>query len=164
MKKHVLKTVIFLLITILLQNCGTTKNSPEKQAYKRKITEKIDSLSFTIKAEEAHSVRFGTIHLTSDYDLKISKDTIKAFLPYFGRAFSTPLTPEEGGIKFTSTNFKYKIKKNPHKKNWTLSIEVIDTNKTIKLYIDIWSNGTTYITVSDPDKEPISFHGYIPYE
>ncbi|MCH5597305.1 DUF4251 domain-containing protein [Niabella ginsengisoli] len=47
-------------------------------------------------------------NLTSGYDLKITPDSVTAFLPFFGRSFTAPLDPSKGGIKFTSTDFEYK--------------------------------------------------------
>ncbi|RZK15705.1 MAG: DUF4251 domain-containing protein [Pedobacter sp.] len=45
----------------------------------------------------------GSINLSgSSYDFRVTKDSVVAYLPFYGRAFSAPYNPNEGGIKFTS--------------------------------------------------------------
>src|SRR5689334_12028310 len=56
------------------------------------------------KAQSVFPSSGGIINLTSEYDLKLSRDSIIAYLPYYGRAYTA--TPgEDGGIHFTSTKF-----------------------------------------------------------
>jgi hypothetical protein len=49
------------------------------------------------------------------------KDTINAYLPFYGKAYSIPYGSNEGGIKFTSTDFNYTL--TPKKKgSWDITI------------------------------------------
>ncbi len=68
----------------------------------------------------ANQLSSGMINLTGSYDVKLANDTLTAFLPYYGQAFSAPYNnTTDGGITFTSTKFDYKV---TQKKNGTFEI------------------------------------------
>src|SRR5271169_4609287 len=71
------------------------------------IKNMIESGKYIFIAQYAMPMRGNNIYLSSEYDLSVSKDSIISWLPYYGRAFQAPIDPNEGGIKFTSTKFKY---------------------------------------------------------
>lgn len=70
----------------------------------------------------ANQLNSGMVNLTSSYDVKIANDTLSAYLPYFGQAFSAPYNnTTEGGIKFTTKKFDYTV---TEKKNGRLEIVI----------------------------------------
>lgn len=98
--------------------------------------------------------------LTSDYDVKVSPDTIISFLPYFGRAFNAPMDPTKGGIQFTSTKFEYK--QTARKKGgWDIAIKPQDTQDARLLSFSISENGYASLQVISNNRQPITFSGYI---
>src|SRR5258708_31969333 len=103
---------LFLVFAVILGglNVAHGQNSrKEKQAAKAAAVKKmIDDGNYVFQANYAYPQRGGQRTLTSEYDLRVSKDSIIAYLPYFGEAHMAPNPGEtEGGIKFTSTNFVY---------------------------------------------------------
>ncbi len=97
--KGLTKTVQFFLIVGITcfhlvyaqdstKNNEATKSSPAKNM--------MDSKNFVFVAQIASPVGGRTMHLTSYYDLNVSKDTIVSSLPYFGRAYTAPINPSEG--------------------------------------------------------------------
>ncbi|RYE38449.1 MAG: DUF4251 domain-containing protein [Sphingobacteriales bacterium] len=53
----------------------------------------------------------GLIHLGgSRYQLTVDKDSLSAYLPYFGRAYTSNMNSSDSGIKFNSTDFTYETK------------------------------------------------------
>jgi hypothetical protein len=98
--------------------------------------------------------------LTSDYDLKITKEEVVSYLPYFGRAYSsTPGAP--GGLEFTSKDFDYTIKENKKDNGWDIMIKPKDTQQARELYLTAFKNGSANLQVSSNDKQNISFTGYL---
>ena len=91
--------------------------------------------------------------------MKVNPDTVRAYLPYYGRAYVAPMNPSEGGIKFTSTDFDYQVAPGKRKGNWQVNIRTRDTGREIFLYFDIWENGTARLNVTDTNRQPISFQG-----
>ncbi|NII84905.1 MULTISPECIES: DUF4251 domain-containing protein [unclassified Pedobacter] len=103
-----------------------------------------------------------TINLTgSQYDVKVTKDSIVAYLPYFGRSFSAPMDPTQGGIKFTSKDFTYTESKNK-KGVYTIQINTKDVKReNYRFTINISTNGYASLTASSVNKQPIIFNGYL---
>lgn len=104
----------------------------------------------------------GSINLTgSQYDLRVTQDSIVAFLPYYGRAFTAPIDPNEGGIKFTSKDFTYKesISK---KGAYTIQINTKDVKRdNYRLTLNVSQNGYATLIASGNNKQPITFNGIL---
>ncbi|QNR84692.1 DUF4251 domain-containing protein [Pedobacter riviphilus] len=103
-----------------------------------------------------------TINLTgSQYDVKVTKDSIVAYLPYYGRSFQAPMDPTQGGIKFTSKDFTYTESKNK-KGVYTIQINTKDVKReNYRFTINISTNGYASLTASSVNKQPIIFNGYL---
>src|SRR3978361_604060 len=67
----------------------------------------INSKHYTFKAERMNPQRGGQKYLTSEYFLRVAGDSLISTLPYFGRAYTAPVNPEDAGYDFTSTSFDY---------------------------------------------------------
>lgn len=158
---HTLLLFSILLAGTLILSCGSTLTAGQKAQKALRIKEKVESSDFTFKAETAIPTKFKPIHLTSSYELKVSKDMVTAYLPYFGRAYVAPIDPSEGGIKFTSTDFKYRFVYGKHPGNWKVTIKTSIKGRSMTLFLEVWENGTAQLTVDDPDRQTISFDGYI---
>lgn len=102
----------------------------------------------------------GSISLTSsNYDLKVMPDSIVAYLPYYGRAYTATIGNDDGGIKFTSTKFTYVSTKT--KKGWQITIVIKGTKDSERLNLNIGENGYATLNVISNTKQSISFNGYI---
>jgi len=150
---------IFFITTRML-----AQQSP-KELKAAAIKDKVTNQSFTFNAQYALPLRGGQKYLSPDYyDLKIVKDSVIAYLPFYGRVYmDPPLNPDDAGIKFTSTKFAYKSV--PRKKGgWTITIIPNDTKFASKLLLDVFPNGTAYLQVSSNTRDQMSFNGYIKEE
>ncbi|WP_018628501.1 DUF4251 domain-containing protein [Niabella aurantiaca] len=97
--------------------------------------------------------------LTSHYDLRVTPDSVIAYLPFFGRSYTAPVDPTKGGIKFTSTKFDYK--KRDRKNNYEIEITPKDNNEVQSLFLTISPSGFASLRVLSLNKTPISFNGDI---
>ncbi|WP_443936746.1 DUF4251 domain-containing protein [Pedobacter sp. MW01-1-1] len=106
----------------------------------------------------------GTINLTgSQYEFKVAPDSLIAYLPYFGRAYSAPYpsSTDDSGIKFTSKDYTYKSSKNK-KGNYTIQINTKDVKiENYQITIDISQNGYATLIATGVNKQPITFNGYL---
>ena len=70
----------------------------QAQEKKEPTTQQIvESKNYIFKAESVNPQRGRFRYLTSaEYDLVVTSDTVIAYLPYFGRAYSAPINPSEG--------------------------------------------------------------------
>lgn len=102
----------------------------------------------------------GTIQLTgAQYQLEVSKDSVEAYLPYYGRAYTASMNPDDSGIKFKSKDFKYKADKK--KKGWMITIQPKDTKDVQSLTLNVSENGYATLNVNSNNRQPISFNGTI---
>lgn len=103
----------------------------------------------------------GVIYLDgSIYEVQVSADSVEAFLPYYGRAFSSMGNLEEQGIKFNSKKFNYQSE--PLKKGgWRIQIETKDVRPAYRLSFDISRTGSASLHVRDFNRQAISFYGDI---
>jgi len=95
----------------------------------------------------------------SQYDVRITKDSVVAYLPYFGRSFSPPMNRDDSGTRFKSKDFKYDAVKK--KNNWTITIVPNDVKEQQKLVFYISEKGYASLNVSNINRQPISYNGNI---
>jgi hypothetical protein len=153
--------LLALIAFFLINGCSSTKNAAEKADVAKLIQQKVESGDFTFVANFASSLEFKNVNLTSYYDFKVKNDTIKANLPYFGRAYIASYNSTEGGINFTCTKFDYTIKSGKRSGNWLINIKTLDTDRTYNILIDCWETGNATLTVNDPNRQSIYFSGEI---
>ena len=94
------------------------------------------------------------------YELKVTPDSIVAYLPYYGRSYSAPTNPSDGGIKFTSKKFDYKSTKGK-KGSWNIDLDIKDASESYRLNLNISENGYASLSVNSNNKQSISYQGYV---
>jgi hypothetical protein len=163
-----MKTLVKIYAIIIAVVCITstawaqqTSKQAKAAAKATAIKNKIDAQTYIFKAEYALPMRGSQKYLTSEYDLRVTKDSVIAYLPYFGRVYmSAPLTPEESGIMFTSTKFGYKA--TPKKKGgWSITIIPANVKYVAKLILDVSPTGTASLIVTSNYRDVINFTGYM---
>ncbi|MDR2953963.1 MAG: DUF4251 domain-containing protein [Prevotella sp.] len=151
--------VIILAATSLFSVSCKSVDSVSKQEEIAQITNKIESRNYTFVPQRAIPMEGKAINLDSSFSLKVSKDTINSYLPYYGRAYTAqPL--EGGGIKFVSTDFKYNLAEDS-KGMRNIVIEANTTNNKYKMYLSIGNTGSATLTVQDNNRQSITFYGDI---
>jgi hypothetical protein len=156
-----------LLVLTMVVSClfKAGAQTPKQAAKAQAIKNMVNNMSFVFQANYVNPQRGGGKSLDYGYDLVILKDTITAYLPYFGRAYVAPTDPTEGGIKFKTTHFDYKAKTNK-KGGWDVVIipkdrTITDMRDVQSLRLSITSSGYASLNVTSTNRDPISFDGYI---
>jgi hypothetical protein len=162
MKSHIIKrsTIVWLLFIALAfvpRNGWAQDHKKDKKAQIKAI---VEAQNYVFKAQTALPAAGSVRQLTSDFDLRVSKDTIVSYLPYFGRAYTAPLNPSEGPLHFTSTKFDY-IKSINRKGGWNVTIIPKDLQDPRQLTLTIFDNGTASVIVNSYNRQAISFNGYV---
>lgn len=156
--------IISLFLIISLIGCKTKELSPEQQIKAKEYADKIESHNFTFNARSAQPMSGRSINLNYNYYLKVSKDTIIANLPYYGRSYVAPINPRDISIDFTSTNFLYNQEK---KENGTYEIKIVPKditnreNESISLLLKISPSGYATLNAILTNKQGISFYGTV---
>lgn len=160
--QHIEKLALLVLLLAMFPYLTNAQNRRiEKEHKKEIIQEKINDQHFVFKARNVIPMRGRSRNISTDnYDLKITPDTITAYLPYFGRAYVAPMDASKGGIQFTSTKFQY-IKTTPKKGGWNIVIKPDDVRDIQRLIVSISGEGYASLQVISTHRDPISFNGII---
>lgn len=151
--KNILKAFLFVAAIFTVGQAGAQK------AEAGEIKSILESGEYVFKPQTAMPSVGGSRFLTSEYELLVSGDTLASFLPYFGRAFTAPVNPTNGGIQFTSTNFDSKVQNS--KKGWTITLKPQDANEVRQMILFVSRTGYATLQVLSNNRQPISFSGYI---
>ncbi|MBD1384779.1 DUF4251 domain-containing protein [Mucilaginibacter rigui] len=162
--KTLVKILFALLIAVAVVNpAGAQSQKAIKEAKKAaEIKSLIDSKNYIFQASYMYPSGGGSRYLTSPYDLTVSPDTVEAYLPYFGVAYSGAgyNSSDDNGIKFKSTRFDYaaKTKKDG---SYTINIKANDTRNATQMTLQVYTNGNADLTVVSMNRQQIRFNGYI---
>lgn len=144
---------------------ATTKRLIEEQNFVFKATSAMPlsnaDISAVLRSIPGNTNAGGTIQLTgAQYDLVINKDSIEAYLPYYGRSYTPEIGTNDNGIKFKSKDFAYKTSKGK-KNGWTIKINPKDVRNNQNMTLMVTTNGYATLNVNNNNKQPITFNGYI---
>ena len=120
----------------------------------------VESGQFVFHAQTALPMSGTSRQLTSEYDLKVSKDAVVSYLPFFGRAYSLPYGATDGGFNFTSTKFDYSVS-DRKKGGWQINIRPKDVADFREFSLLLSETGSGTLQVVSNNRQPISFTGYI---
>jgi hypothetical protein len=154
LKNIPVKFSLVLLLTLL-----TSAFAQAQDLDKSVVQDFIKSKEFVFKAQTVLPMTGMSRQLTSEYDVRFLGDSIVAYLPYFGRAYSAGYG-EDGGIDFTSTKFDYKVKQRRNG-SWDVTIKPRDAKDVQQLNFTVSENGYATLQVTSNNRQPISFNGYI---
>lgn len=157
MKTKQLFSALLLFCLIAFLQPLAAQNAKET---KSKIGALLESRNFIFRAQTANPMRGNMVQLTSPYDMMVSTDSIKTYLPFFGRAYSAPMNTAEGGIKITSTDFEYNLA-DKRKKRWNIAIIPNDTPAIQQLTLSVSEGGYATLRVLSTNRDPITFNGYV---
>ena len=156
--------MISVLLLLFLGGCRTKELTAQQLEKMNLLKGAIEKPDFVFEPNSAQPMSGRLISLSGTYSLKVVKDTVEAYLPYYGRAYVAPINPSEGGIKFVSTDFTYEssIRK---KGNYKIKITPKDVSmpdyQGLVLLLDVSTSGYGSLQVLLNNKQPISFSGTI---
>lgn len=166
-----MKTSIFaiLMLAMLSVNAQTDKVTT-KQIVEDKNFTFVASSALPMNSTEINAVLSkmsgangggGQINLVgSNYDVRITPDSLIVDLPYYGRAFSASMARDDAGYKFTSTKFIQET--TPVKKGgWQITISPQDVKDGVRMSLTISPNGYASLNVNSNNKQSISYNGYL---
>jgi hypothetical protein len=158
--KNILLLLLIVVAGLNIANAQTNKKD-KKTTKEAHVKTKMDAKRYTVMANYVLPQRGGGRQLTSEYDLRITPDSVISFLPYFGQAyFDVPYGGTDGGIKFTSTKFSYEIKAKK-KGGWEITIKPADVKNIDRLLLNVSADGYASFSVNSANRDVITFDGYI---
>ncbi len=160
--RQIIKPLTGILIVL---NClSISYAQTKKNAKAAEINNLISSRNYVFNANMVNVFRGGTRALNSSYDVTITRDSVIAYLPYFGRAYMADYGSIDGGINFTSTNFVYTA--TAKKNGWNIRIDfkdakISDPKGVRQIQLTVSDDGYGNLQVLSSNRDPISFNGTI---
>lgn len=124
------------------------------------VTAAVQAKRYVFEVSMIRPTKGGQRPMTGGYTLKVMKDTVVCDLPYIGRVYQAPMNRDESGIKFTSTEFEYKITERK-KGGWNIVIKPKDHPRVNALNLTVYDDGGSSLDVTSNDREPIYFTGTV---
>ena len=158
-----MKTIgVFILGTLLLVfSSFQPSDRKEKKLQKEKdMIQLIELGHFRFIARNAKSSIGNFNNLSINYDLVFDSLKIKAYLPYYGRAYSAPYGGD-GGVKFDLTAEEIDKRWNKKKKMFYIKTEVSDSQDSYSLYLTASPSGYADLKINFRNRQTISYYGII---
>jgi hypothetical protein len=157
----IISILIFSVFTINAQEKKSKKElKAEKKAQQREeIKIIVESKTFVFKANTANPMRGRTVNLTSDYDVKITRDSIFSYLPFFGVAYSASYGGTDSPMIFNHPfeTIDFETTKN----GYLAKVSVKNGNDRLEYSFHISVTGSTSLNVSSLNRQSISYNGNI---
>jgi len=161
------QSLLLIIIGILcLTNVAVAQNSKEdKKAALADIVRKVVNSDDYFFAPRYANSSGGSFDVSTDYSIKIKKDSIYAYLPYYGNAQTSGNDVADGTINFTWTAFTYVVNQDK-KGNYDIVItpdrKKIGTMNDVKsVTLKISLDGSASVQVLSTNRNPINFDGSI---
>ncbi len=155
-----LKCLSLFLISFCFINFVQAQDAKTGKEKASSIKSLLNAKNFVFKAQSVSPTGGSLRQLTTDYDVRVSSDTVRTFLPYFGRAYSAPIDPADGGIKFTSTSFDYQLTERK-KGRFDVLIRPNDNQDVRQMLLSVSKNGYATLQVLSNNRQPITFNGIV---
>jgi hypothetical protein len=155
LKKVLITTGWCLLFAVLA--FGQNKPPSKVEIKAAKVENAVQSGRYAITVNQVSPMSGSVRPLTPDYSVRISGDSAYVYLPYFGRAYSAPMSGE-GGIRVSTTMDSYKVvyKKG---KNYSIRFTAKGVDDTYQFSITLWTNGKASIHVTCNNRQAIDYSG-----
>ncbi|HAH24586.1 MAG TPA: hypothetical protein DCL77_12685 [Prolixibacteraceae bacterium] len=148
------------IIFLLISGFQPSDRKERKLQKEKDMIQLIDSGHFRFVATSARSNLGNFNNLGVSYDLVFDSLRFKAYLPYYGRAYSVPYGGE-GGVKFDLKAKKIEKKWNKRKKMFTIATEVSDQNDSYSIFLTASPSGYADLKINFRNRQMISYYGNI---
>ena len=134
-------------IIVLLFSCAVFIQTQAQDSTKQTIKGLIDTKQYVFEPTSTSGGGGRVRQLTPGYFFEIKDDTLKTYLPYYGRAYTAPMNPSDIGYDFTTTNFSYDVAEGK-KNSYNIVIRTKDKTYNPEFTLTVYDNGTAYLRAS----------------
>ncbi|HVM87707.1 MAG TPA: DUF4251 domain-containing protein [Puia sp.] len=158
--KKILRLSLITVIVIFSSHRLIAQQADQKQQ-EEAVKALINAQQYTFVAQRAVPLSMPPRQLLNAvYLLKVSKDTVEAYLPYYGKTNAMPASVLDDGFSFKAGDFKYTLQERK-KGGWNIKIALKDAKDVTELHLTITPSGYATLQVTSTDKEFISYNGYV---
>lgn len=156
-----MKQLLMCCLTVIVLAACATLTPEQKVQRAQQVEQAINNRHLYIDVRTAQSARGFTRHV-NDYSLEISNDTVRSYLPYYGRAWNVPYG---GGsaLNFTELTTDWTVTQ-PKAGQWKLRFTVRHEQDEHLYSIDLYDNGAAYISVQSRERELMNYEGAFDFD
>ncbi|WP_027136430.1 DUF4251 domain-containing protein [Gaetbulibacter saemankumensis] len=173
----VLNNIIVLVLFTIIVSCGTSKTTatPEQIAA---LEEMVNNKEFRIESDWAYpqttaalqrvmnsglmnpGSSSGAVNLIGNPNfLKVSKDSVTSFLPYFGeRQMNVSYGGRDSGIEFNGEMSDYKAEKSKNG-GYKISFTAQSHSESFNVFIELFPNKNASMNLNGNSRFPIRYSG-----
>ena len=180
------KPAIVVCFSFICINCASHKEaiSPEQQAQFEKVENWVNKKQFTIVADWANPLNGNQVNFYGNrYNLSnllppgsggsrvnlignpnaltINKDSVVAYLPYYGEVQVVKNYGGRGGITFEGVPENYTVDKTPADGQINIKFDMKDESERFQVAIKLYSNRQAHITLNSAYRHSISYDGQV---
>ncbi|MDC1106466.1 DUF4251 domain-containing protein [Prolixibacteraceae bacterium] len=146
--------VLILCVLFVYTTSAQSKKEKKEKAYQEMVTN-MGSGEFTLEATRVH-FNSGTRQIQGEgYSLKLKGDSVEAYLPFFGRAYSVDYNGG-GAIEFHEPVKQIDIKKYPEKRKVEVALRVVCVKDAYDIQLTLFPGSGT-ISVNSNTRAPINY-------
>lgn len=154
----ILSIILLGILMITMSGFQPGERKLRKIQREKEMLELLESGEFRFVARSARSSLGNFNNLSTHYDLVFDSLRIKAFLPYYGRAYSVPYN-DEGGVKFELKADKIEKRWDKKKKRYIVATEVSDARDSYSIYMTASLSGHADVLINFRNRQMISYYG-----
>lgn len=148
-------------LALIISGCKASSSTSEKKdARYEQMTALIEGGEFEYRVQSANPMGGRTVQITSSYTLEAKEGIYKAYLPYFGRAFSASYGGS-GGVEFEGEPTDLKITKDDKKRTITISFSIKDKDESYECKLVTGGGGNGNLTIASTKRQTISYQGMV---
>ena len=151
---------VLMALFFVLSGYHQVDNREKKARQKLEMAQLIQNGRFRFVARSVNSELGNFNNLSSNYDMVFDSLQIKAFLPYFGTAYSVPYGGK-GGVEFDLKAENIDRTWNEKKKLFTISTELSNSEDSYNIYLTAGLNGYADLRINFRNRRWISYYGTI---
>lgn len=153
-----------MMLTIFSVSAQEKKSKKELKAEKKaqqleQVKTTVESKNFVFDARTANPMKGRSVTLSTEYDVKITNDSIFSYLPYYGVAYSASYGGTDSPMIFDVPFETCTLEK--AKNGYTVKVEAKNKNDRLTFTFHISETGTTTLSVSSTNRQSISYYGEI---
>ena len=147
------------LITIGTLSAQDTKEK-KKALKEQRIAAMINSRHFSFVPQSVMPSTGRSRVITTEYELKISGDTLVSYLPYYGRGYMASIGATDNPLDFRTSDFVCTVS-DAKKGGWNIELTPKKAGDAYRLMLSVSTDGYASLNVISNNHDPISFNGYI---
>lgn len=140
---------------------GIGNNKDKKNQKEKENIELLKSHKFRFNANSAHSGYFTNTNLSYGYYFQFDSLKVKAYLPFYGRSYSSAVYGGSGAIEFETTCESIYYTWNDRKKTLEVILKINEKTEVYNIRFSAGSSGYGDLIVNCQNRSQISFYGFI---